>query len=76
MGAKADVYELIRRLARSGIAIALISSELPEVIGMSDRILVMHKGRIAGELDGSQATEETILTIASFGESHERPATA
>jgi ribose transport system ATP-binding protein len=51
VGAKIAVYDLMRELAKNGVAILMISSELPEVIGMSDRILVMHDGRIAAELD-------------------------
>ena len=66
--AKVEVWKLMRELAASGAAVLMISSELPEVIGMSDRILVMHKGSIAGELVGPEATEQQILTLASFGE--------
>ena len=71
VGSKVEIWRLMRNLANSGTAILMISSELPEIIGMSDRVLVMHKGRIAGELCGEQATEESILTLASFGEKHE-----
>jgi ABC-type sugar transport system ATPase subunit len=55
----------MRLLARQGKAILMISSELPEVIGMSDRILVMHDGQIIGELSPSEATEEFILMMAT-----------
>jgi ABC-type sugar transport system ATPase subunit len=65
IGAKSDVYELIRRLARSGIAIALISSELPEVIAMADRAVVMHEGRVTAILERSQIDEHTIMTHAT-----------
>ena len=51
-------------LAEKGLAIVMISSELPEVLGMSDRIIVMHAGRIAGELSRGEATQEKILTLA------------
>jgi ABC-type sugar transport system ATPase subunit len=61
---KMEIYRLIDELARSGVAILFISSELPELIGMSDRIAVLRNGRIAGEVSGSQATEETILRLA------------
>ncbi|MHA6669191.1 sugar ABC transporter ATP-binding protein [Homoserinimonas sp. A447] len=64
VGAKIAVYDLMRALAKNGVAILMISSELPEVIGMSDRILVMHDGRIAAELDPGSA-EETVLAAAT-----------
>lgn len=63
VGAKVAVYRLIRQLARRGVAIILVSSELPEVLGMADRILCMADGRIAGELPPS-ATEEEVLALA------------
>ena len=50
VGAKAGIHDLIRKLAKDGVAVLMISSELPELIGMSDRILVMHEGQLAGEL--------------------------
>jgi ABC-type sugar transport system ATPase subunit len=65
VGAKAEIYAILRRLASEGLGIILISSEMPEVIGMSDRILVLHEGRIAGELSREGATEERILALAS-----------
>jgi len=65
VGAKAEVYSLMRNLAKQGTAIVMISSELPEIIGMSDRIVVMHEGEVMGELDPSEATEETILMLAT-----------
>jgi ABC-type sugar transport system ATPase subunit len=64
VGAKAEIYELICGLAANGAAILLISSELPEVIGMSDRILVMRDGRVAGEVPSSEASEEKVLALA------------
>jgi ABC-type sugar transport system ATPase subunit len=64
VGAKAEIYRLIRNLADQGAAIILISSELPEILGLCDRIIVMRDGRVAGELDGSAATEESILSMA------------
>jgi len=65
VGAKVEIYRLINDLAAAGKAILLISSELPEVLGMSDRILVMHEGRLTGELtDVSRATQEDILRLA------------
>jgi ribose transport system ATP-binding protein len=71
VGSKVEIWRLMRKLADEGAAILMISSELPEIIGMSDRVIVMHKGRIAGELSGAEATEEAILTLASFGDKHE-----
>jgi L-arabinose transport system ATP-binding protein len=64
VGAKAEIYALIRRLADDGLAILVISSEMPELIGLSDRVLVMAGGRIAGEVCRAEATEEGILALA------------
>lgn len=64
VGAKAEIYRLIEDLAVSGIGIILISSEMPEILGLTDRILVMSGGRIAGELETSAASEERILALA------------
>ena len=64
VGAKAGIHELIRELARAGAAVLMISSELPEVIGMSDRILVLRNGSIAGELPAAP-TEADIMFLAT-----------
>ena len=64
IGAKAEIHRLIGDLAESGLAILMISSELPEIIGMSDRIAVMHAGRITAILDRDEATQERILELA------------
>lgn len=64
VGAKAEIYQIMGELASQGYAIILISSEMPEILGMSDRILVMCNGRLTGELDGSEATQEGILELA------------
>jgi len=64
VGAKVAVYQLMRDLAKEGVAILMISSELPEVLGMSDRILVMHDGRVAAELEPG-VSEETVLAAAT-----------
>jgi ABC-type sugar transport system ATPase subunit len=65
VGAKVEIYQLINELAAQGKAILMISSELPEVLGMSDRILVMHEGRLTGEItDVARATQEQILRLA------------
>jgi ABC-type sugar transport system ATPase subunit len=65
VGAKAEIYRIMRELAASGVAILMISSELAEVIGMADRVIVMREGRVAGELPGSAATEEDIMHLAT-----------
>jgi rhamnose transport system ATP-binding protein len=67
VGAKAEVHQLIRRLAARGMATLLISSELPELLAMSDRILVMRNGSISGELSRAEATQEKILELALPG---------
>jgi L-arabinose transport system ATP-binding protein len=64
VGAKAEIYRLIDELAAGGIAILLISSEMPELLGLTDRILVMAGGRIVGELPTAEATEQKILALA------------
>ena len=64
VGAKAEVHHIIDELARAGMAIVLISSDLPEVLAMSDRILVMREGRQVGMFGRSEATEEAIITAA------------
>lgn len=64
VGAKAEIYQIMGELASQGYAIILISSEMPEILGMSDRILVMCNGRLTGELNGSEATQEGILELA------------
>jgi len=68
VGAKTEIYQLMNALAKRGCAIIMISSELPEVLGMSDRILVMHEGSIAGELSREEATQEKIMHLATGGE--------
>lgn len=65
VSAKADIHQLIDRLAGSGRGVLLISSDLPEILGMSDRILVMHQGTIAAELHGPSMTQENVLLAAS-----------
>jgi L-arabinose transport system ATP-binding protein len=64
VGAKAEIYHLIDDLANEGLGIMLISSELPEILGLSDRIYVMQNGRITGELSGAKANEEAVLELA------------
>lgn len=64
IGAKTEVYEIIARLAREGVAVIMVSSELPEVLSLSHRVLVLREGRIAAELDPRDATQEQILSYA------------
>ena len=68
VGAKAEVHQIIDELARSGMAIILISSDLPEVLAMSDRVLVMREGRRTGLFDRAEATEERVITAAMGAE--------
>jgi len=72
VGTKFEIYQIMRRLTERGVAILMISSELPEILGMSDRILVMHSGQIVAELVRHQATEERIIELATTGESPEQ----
>lgn len=65
VGAKVEIYKLMNKLVQEGVCILMISSELPEVLGMCDRILVMHEGTIAGELDRAEATQERIMHLAT-----------
>jgi ribose transport system ATP-binding protein len=69
VGAKSEIYKLLRALAEQGKAIVMISSELPEILLMSDRIVVMCEGRITGELSASEATQERIMHLATQRES-------
>ena len=64
VGAKLEVYELINQLTADGRAVILVSSELPELIGMSDRIVMLHEGRIGGEFTRDEATPEKLLAAA------------
>lgn len=65
VGAKAEIYRLISELANRGVAVIMVSSELPEILGMSDRVMVMHEGRITGILSKEEADQETIMSLAS-----------
>lgn len=68
IGAKKDIYDLMNELTAKGVSIIMVSSELPEVIGMSDRILVIHEGRAAGIVAHKDATQTRIMTLATGGE--------
>ena len=65
VGAKAEVHRTLAELAAEGLAVLLISSDLPEVLGMADRILVMREGQIVGELSRAQASEEAVMRLAT-----------
>ncbi|WP_416974276.1 sugar ABC transporter ATP-binding protein [Streptomyces sp. 4F14] len=64
VGAKVEIYQLINELTAAGAAVLMISSDLPEVLGMSDRVLVMAQGRIAGELSADEATQDAVMSLA------------
>ncbi len=64
VGAKHEIYDVIYQLAERGCAIVMVSSELPEVLGVSDRIVVMREGRIAGEVPREGANEQAVLNLA------------
>ncbi|WP_149095063.1 sugar ABC transporter ATP-binding protein [Paenibacillus terrae] len=68
VGAKREIYQLMNELTERGVAIIMVSSELPEVLGMSDRIIVVHEGKITGELSREEATQEHIMTLATGGQ--------
>ncbi|MFD0829371.1 sugar ABC transporter ATP-binding protein [Neobacillus sp. M.A.Huq-85] len=68
VGAKREIYQLMNELTDRGVAIIMVSSELPEILGMSDRILVVHEGKISGELKSDEATQEKIMTLATGGQ--------
>jgi ribose transport system ATP-binding protein len=72
VGAKQDIYHLLNRLKQDGLAIIMISSEMPEILGMSDRILVMHEGAVTGVLERGEATQEHIMRLAIGLEDRQR----
>ena len=65
IGAKYEIYLIMNRLVKEGKSIIMISSEMPELIGMSDRIIVMHQGSVSGELTKEEVSQERILEMAS-----------
>ncbi len=67
VGAKREIYQLMNELADRGVPIILVSSDLPEVLGVSDRIMVMHEGKMMGELSRAQATQERVMHLATGG---------
>jgi len=72
VGAKSEIHKRISTLAQSGKSVLMVSSELPEVLGMSDRVVVMHEGKITGILENKDLTQEEVLTYAS-GEKDDFP---
>ncbi len=73
VGTKAEIYALFDELARAGVPILMISSDLPEVLALADRIVVMRHGRVAGELNRAEASEEKIMHLAALGSEAEQP---
>src|SRR5258708_6205193 len=67
VGAKSEIYALMDRFAAERVAMLMISSDLEEILGMSDRVLVMHEGRLAGELTRAELTEEAVMRLATGG---------
>ena len=74
VGARAEIYGRMRELTRQGVGIVMVSSELPELLGMSDRILVFHEGRLSGELSREMATEQAVMHLATTCPSAATPA--
>ena len=66
MGAKSGIYKLMTELAAEGKSIIMISSEMPELLRLSDRVIVMCEGKVTGEIDISEATQESIMTYAVY----------
>ena len=67
IGAKKEIYNIINQMAANGVAVIMVSSELPEVLGMSDRIAVVHEGKITGILDAAEADQAKVMTLATGG---------
>ena len=76
IGNKSQIYDFIDRLVRAGKAVIVVSSELPELVGLSDRVLVMRGGRIVAELTGKAITEQNVVYAATSSEGHATPAPA
>ena len=70
IGAKEEIYRLMEQLAADGVAILFVSSEIDEIIGMSDRTIVMHEGQLTGELSREELTEEAIMNLATGSVAH------
>jgi ribose transport system ATP-binding protein len=76
VGAKQEIYQLMEKLAASGAGILFVSSELEEILGLADRVLVMHEGRITGELSRSELSEQSIMNLATGGATPAVPTTS
>jgi inositol transport system ATP-binding protein len=74
VGAKAEVHQILVELASRGIAVMVISSELPEILAVSDRIVTMRQGRITGEMPAHAATEEKLMALMALDQREEMPA--
>ena len=70
VGAKFEIHEVIRAQAAAGLAVVVVSSDLPEILSLADRILVMKEGELQGELDGAVATEESVMHLATHPSTH------
>ena len=71
VGAKVEIYELITSIAKKGVAVIMISSEMPEIIGLCDRVMVMHQGKITGEFEMGDITENNLIKAAMEVQSNE-----
>ena len=71
VGSKEEIYKLIHKLAHSGMAVMVLSSEMPEVLALSDRILILHDRKMKGEMPGEEADQEKILMTITGGEANE-----
>ena len=71
MGAKHEIYKIMRELTEQGVSVIMISSELPELLGMSDRVIVIRNGRISGELSKKELSPVSIMSFATGGD-HEK----
>ena len=67
IGAKKEIYTIINEMTAKGVAVIMVSSELPEVLGMSDRIVVVHEGRVTGILNAAEADQAKVMTLATGG---------
>ena len=67
IGAKKEIYNVINDMAAKGVAVIMVSSELPEVLGMSDRVMVVHEGHVTGIIDGATADQAKVMTLATGG---------
>jgi ribose transport system ATP-binding protein len=67
VGAKAEIYDLVHRLAGEGLAVLFVSSEMEEILSLADRVLVMHEGRLAGGLSRGELSEENVMRLAAGG---------